>query len=155
MLLELAELSGGRRPLVLVQTYQPAHPVLQALASDAPDAAVEALLGRQLERRKRFAYPPFGALAKLQLTSRLEEAAADAAVALAAELRRRGANADEVLGPAPAPVARLKGRYAYQLLLRAAAAERLEQLLGGLPSRLGKASVRVDVDPRDVGELLE
>jgi len=155
MLLELAELSGGRRPLVLVQTYQPAHPVLQALASDAPDAAVEALLGRQLERRKRFAYPPFGALAKLQLTSRLEEAAADAAVALAAELRRRGANADEVLGPAPAPVARVKGRYAYQLLLRAAAAERLEQLLGGLPSRLGKASVRVDVDPRDVGELLE
>jgi len=155
MLLELAELAGGRRPLVLAQTFQPEHPALLALASEAPDAAVEALLGQQLERRRRFAYPPFGAMAKLQLAARDAAAASDAAVALAAELRRRGAGEDEVLGPAPAPVARVKGRYAYQLLLRVPQADRLEQVLGGLPPRLGRASLRVDVDPRDVGELLE
>ncbi|MEJ2667141.1 MAG: primosomal protein N' [Deinococcales bacterium] len=155
LLLELGELAGDRRPLVLVQTYQPEHPVLQALAADAPDAAVEALLGRQLERRRRFSYPPFGALAKLQVAARDAAAASDAASALAVELRRRGAAEREVLGPAPAPVARVKARYAFQLLLREDTAERLERLLTGLPSRLGKAVVRVDVDPRDVGELLE
>ncbi len=155
MLLELGELSAGRRPLVLVQTYQPGHPVLRALASDPPDPAVEALVGGQLERRRRFAYPPFGALAKLQLAARERGAAAEAASALAEELRRRGAEEDEVLGPAPAPVARLKGRYAFQVLLRLNAADRLEQILAGLPPRMGRARLRVDVDPRDVGELLE
>jgi len=155
LLLELAELGGERRPLLLAQTFQPEHPVLSALASETPDAAVEALLGRQLERRKRFAYPPFGAMAKLQLAARDAAAAADAAEALAADLRRRGAGQDDVLGPAPAPVPRVKGRYAYQLLLRAPAPDRLEEVLGGLPARMGKASLRIDVDPRDVGELLE
>jgi primosomal protein N' (replication factor Y) len=155
MLLELGELSRQRRPLVLVQTYQPEHPVLTALAADPPDAAVEALVGRLLERRRRFAYPPFGALAKLQLAARDRSAASEAASALAEELRRRGAKEDEVLGPAPAPVARLKGRYAYQVLLRLPAGDRMEQILAGLPPRMGRARLRVDVDPRDVGELLE
>ncbi|MEJ2293015.1 MAG: primosomal protein N', partial [Deinococcales bacterium] len=155
MLLELGELARERRPLLLVQTYQPEHPVLEALRADPPDAAVEVLLGRLLERRRRFAYPPFGALAKLQLAARERGAAAEAAAMLADELRRRGAQHDEVLGPAPAPVARLKGRYAYQVLLRLPAADRLEPMLAGLPPRLGRARLRVDVDPRDVGELLE
>jgi len=112
-------------------------------------------VGGLLERRRRFAYPPFGALAKLQLAARERAAAAEAAAALAEELRRRGAEEDEVLGPAPAPVARLKGRYAFQVLLRLSAADRLEQILAGLPPRMGRARLRVDVDPRDVGELLE
>lgn len=155
MLLELGELSAGRRPLVLVQTYQPEHPVLQALAADPPEPAVEALVGGLLERRRRFAYPPFGALAKLQLAARERGAASEAATALAEELRRRGAEEDEVLGPAPAPVARLKGRYAFQVLLRVSASDRLELILAGLPPRMGRARLRVDVDPRDVGELLE
>lgn len=155
MLLGLGELSAGRRPLVLVQTYRPGHPVLQALASDPPDPAVEVLVAGQLERRRRFAYPPFGALAKLQLTARERSAASEAAVALAEELRRRGAAEDEILGPAPAPVARLKGRYAFQVLLRLSASDRLALILAGLPPRMGRARLRVDVDPRDVGELLE
>lgn len=155
LLLELIELAGGSRPLVLAQTFQPEHPVLSALTAEAPDAAVEALLGRQLERRRRFAYPPFGAMAKLQLSAREAATAEAAASALAAELHRRGAGDEEVLGPAPAPVARVKGRYTYQLLLRAPAPDRLEQTLAGLPARMGRASVRIDVDPRDVGELLE
>ena len=96
------ELSVGRRPLVLVQTYQPEHPVLQALAADPPDPAVEALVGGLLERRRRFAYPPFGALAKLQLAARERGAAAEAAAALAEELRRR-AEEDEGAGSGPRP----------------------------------------------------
>lgn len=157
LLLGLSELWGEqqRRPLMLVQTYQAHHPALEALRADPPDAAVEVLLGRLLERRRRFSYPPFGSLAKLQLAARQRGAAEEAARGLAGELRQRGASEDEVLGPAPAPVARLKGRYAYQLLVRVDRADRLEELLGGLPARIGGARLRIDVDPRDVGELLE
>lgn len=155
ILLELAELWGARRPLTLIQTYQAEHPALQALAAEPPDAAVEVLLGRLLERRRRFGYPPFASLAKLQLAARERNVAADAATALVAELRRRGAADDEVLGPAPAPVARVKARYAFQVLVKVDRGDRLEELLAGLPARLGGARLRIDVDPRDVGELLE
>ena len=141
MLLELGELSRQRRPLVLVQTYQPEHPVLKALATDPPDAAVEVLVGRLLERRRRFAYPPFGALAKLQLAARDRGAASEAASALAEELRRRGAKEDEVLGPAPAPVARLKGRYAYQVLVAASGRRPLGADPGGPATQDGAGSV--------------
>jgi primosomal protein N' (replication factor Y) len=155
LLLQLAELAPERRPLVVVQTYQARHSVLEALRSADPEVAVELLIGRWLERRRRFAYPPFAALAKLQLTAKDRATASAAADALAGELRRRGAAAEDVLGPAPAPVARVRGRYTYQVLLRAEALDALEEQLGGLPARLGGARLRVDVDPRDVGELLE
>ncbi len=155
LLLQLAELAPGRRPLTVVQTYQREHPVLHALASEHAEVEVETLIGRLLERRRRFGYPPFAALAKLQLGARDRASASAAADALALELHRRGAAEDDILGPAPAPVARVKGRYTYQLVLRAAEPGTLEDVLAGLPARFGGAALRVDVDPRDVGELLE
>ncbi len=154
-LMQLAEFAPERRPLIVVQTYQPDHPVLEAVLADPPEASVEVAIGRLLERRRRFAYPPFTALAKLQLTARTQSVASNAAAALADELLRRGASTDEILGPAPAPVARVKGQYAFQLFLRVNAEDRRETLLDGLPARLGGARLHVDVDPRDVGALIE
>lgn len=155
MLLQLAELSAGPRPLVVVQTYAPDSDVLRAAAAEPPDAAIEALLGRQLERRRRFGYPPFSTLAKVQVSARERNAAATAAQSAADTLRLAGAEEGEILGPESAPIARIKGRYAYQLLLRASSEARLESLLGALPRRLPQAKLAVDVDPSDVGELLE
>lgn len=154
-LLQLAELAPGHRPLVVVQTFQPEHAVLEALRSDPPEPAVEVAIGRLLERRRRFGYPPFTALAKLQVTARDHAVASAAADALADELVRRGAASDEVLGPAPAPVARVRGLYAFQLFLRVGGEDRREALLAGLPARMGGARLHVDVDPRDVGGLLD
>ncbi|HZJ10933.1 MAG TPA: primosomal protein N', partial [Trueperaceae bacterium] len=155
MLLQLAELAGGPRPLVLVQTYAPDNEALLAVASQPPDAALEVLLGRQLERRKRFGYPPFATLAKVQLSARERSAAANAAASAADTLRLAGAEEGELLGPESAPVARVKGRYAYQLLLRATSEPRLETLIDALPDRLPQTKIIIDVDPSDVGELLE
>ncbi len=155
MLLGLAELSAGRRPLVVVQTFAPDNAALRAVASDTPDAAVQALLGMQLERRKRFGYPPFTTLAKVQVTAKEQAAASRAAQATADQLRLAGAGDEEILGPEAAPVARVKGRYAYQLLLRAPDEDRMESLLASLPDRLPGARLTVDVDPVDVGELIE
>lgn len=155
MLLQLAELGGGPRPLVVVQTYAPESAVLQAVSAEPPEAAIEVLLGRQLERRKRFGYPPFATLAKVQISARERSAAVTAAQSAADALRLAGAAEGELLGPEAAPIARVKGRYAYNLLLRVDDEARLETLLAALPRRLPQAKVAVDVDPSDVGELLE
>lgn len=155
MLLQVAELSSGPRPLVVVQTYAPENEALTAVASDPPDPALEVLLGRQLERRKRFGYPPFSTLAKVQVSARERSAASTAAQSVADTLRLAGADDGELLGPESAPIARVKGRYAYQLLLRAADEARLETLMDALPDRLPQAKLNLDVDPSDVGELLE
>lgn len=155
MLLQVPELAGGQRPLVVVQTHSPGSETLQALAAAEPDAALEALLGRRLERLKRFGYPPFSTLAKVQLTSRDRSAAIVAADHAADALRVAGADDSELLGPEAAPVERLKGRYTYQLLLKVRDEERLETLLSALPRKLAGARLNLDVDPSDVGELLE
>lgn len=154
-LLRLAELSGDRQPLLLVQTYSPEHELLEAFGAAEPAAALEVLLGRQLARRKRFGYPPFATLAKLQFSARDRGGALAAAQHAADALLTGGAGAEEVLGPASAPVERLKGRFLFQLLLRAPDEVRLENLLALVPQRYPGAKLAVDVDPRDVGALLE
>ena len=154
-LLRLVELSGPRRPLVVVQTHAPEHELLQALGSKAVEPALEALLGQQLERRKRFGYPPFTLLAKLQFTARDRGSALVAAQRGADSLITAGATEDEILGPASAPVERLRGRYVFHVLLRAADDARLETLLGALPRSYPGAKLVVDVDPQDVGALLD
>lgn len=155
ILLRLAELAVARRPLVVVQTHSPEAEVLLALGADEPDVALEAFLGRQLERRKRFGYPPFARLAKVQLTARERGAAWAAAEAVADALREAGASEEELLGPVAAPVARVRNRFVVQLLLRVDDTGRLENFLAAIPTRLTKARVILDVDPRDVGALLD
>ena len=70
-----------------------------------------------------------------------------AAQELADALHGAGATAQEVLGPAASPVARLRGVYPYHLFLRARDDARLAQLLATI-DRSVKARVRVDVNPR-------
>src|SRR5690606_13877237 len=147
MLLQVPELSGSHRPVVVVQTHSPAAETLQALGAAEPDAALEAQLGRRLERRRRFGYPPFSTLAKVQLTSRDRAAAITAADHAADALRIAGANDEELLGPEAAPVERIKGRYTYQLLLKVHDEDRLETLLAALPRRLAGVRLNLDVDP--------
>ena len=154
-LLRLVELSGPRRPLVVVQTHAPEHELLVALGSAEPEAALEALLGQQLERRKRFGYPPFAILAKLQFTARDRGSALAAAQRAADSLITAGAHESEILGPASAPVERLRGRFVFHVLLRAADDARMETLLGALPRSYSGAKLVVDVDPQDVGALLD
>lgn len=70
LVLSLPELAGGPVPLTLLQTFQPDHPVVTALA--APVAAgVDRYLADILERRRQFRYPPFSHLAKIDRLSPL------------------------------------------------------------------------------------
>jgi primosomal protein N' (replication factor Y) len=100
---------------VLVQTYEPEHPVMQALASSAPDAR-DRFLETEAEARQRAAMPPYARLAAVILSDP-DQRRVDEACRRLARARPRGAGI-EILGPAPAPLAVLRGRHRRRFLLR-------------------------------------
>lgn len=151
----LQESAGTRAPLGLVQTFAPEHPLLRAFADGSPEA-LEAVVTDMDERRRRFGYPPYGRMARVQASARRRSDANEALATVAARLRAAGAADDEVLGPAPAPVGRVRGRELAHLLLRTGDEARRRQLLAGATAGTFRGvRLRVDVDPRDIGEVLE
>lgn len=141
---------GGRagraeRPgRVLIQTYMPDQPVMQALAAGGRDR----FLAAEAEARRQAGLPPFGRLAALILAAPDDEAADFAARGLArAAPRFPGVT---VLGPAPAPLAVLRGRHRRRFLVKA---EREVSLQAVLREWLGRVRLenavrlQVDVDP--------
>lgn len=108
----------GERPgRAIIQTYQPNHPVIEAVAAGSAAAFYDA----ELALRARFGSPPFGRLAKLVVALPDRSAALAEAERLAAELRERAAGlgpAVTVSGPAPAFVPRRNGRWRFVLVLR-------------------------------------
>ena len=156
MLTQVAGRAGREeRPgSVFVQTRRPDHPVLQAVVKgDYPAFARE-----ELAARRRAGYPPFRRLALIHVSARDADRAQDRALRLAraasGPARRLGV---EILGPAPALIERLRGRWRYQLLLRAPGPRpgpllRLLHALrdGGHLSEDRAVRVVVDVDPVSV-----
>ncbi len=121
----------------ILQTYLPDHYVIRAAA--AHDYATFFLA--ELVARRRFGYPPFGRLVLLQTAAKREETVERRARDLAGRLREAAAGDAEVLGPAPAFAAKLRGDHRGQVVLRgrdpAAVLDRV---------RIGPEWV-VDVDP--------
>lgn len=108
------------------------------------------------ERRRRFGYPPYGRMARVQASARSADAAWRALLEVAGRARTAGAEEDELLGPAPAAIARVRGRSVAHLLVRTATAERRHELLtAATAGTFSGVRLRVDVDPRDIGEVLE
>jgi primosomal protein N' (replication factor Y) (superfamily II helicase) len=133
-LLQVAGRSGrGTTPgQVILQTYTPEHPVIGAVQRYAFQACVDA----ELQQRKALNYPPFGQLILLRLSSPQLDLVEKTAYRIAEFLQ--GAIAPhpesvsasvkaEVLGPAPANILRVAGRFRWQLMLK------LPPNLGGQP----------------------
>ncbi len=148
LLLQLAELTHTRRPLVLLQTFQSEHPMFAALMNNG----LEGFLQKMLGRRQKFNYPPFSSMAKIQVSAKNENIALEEATTICKLLERHKI---DVLGPSLAPVPRMRGFYHYQLFVRAKAGESFQTLLRPALEFQGRARVRVDVDPRDIGAFLE
>lgn len=138
---------AGRADLpgrALIQTHQPDHPVMQALALGDRDAFVAA----ETAAREAARMPPYGRLAGLIVTGRDPGATERAARHLArtAPVYRDA----RVYGPAPAPLAQLRGRWRWRLLLHAGRRANVQAILTEwlTPIRL-KDGVRliVDIDP--------
>jgi primosomal protein N' (replication factor Y) len=129
---------------VLLQTFSPEHPVMQALASG--DYA--RFMAREAAERRPGFWPPFGRLAALIVSADTPEAADG----LARSLGRAAPSGEgiSVLGPAPAPLAMLRGRHRRRLLLKTRRDVAVQPLLRAWLAQVrpaGTARVDVDVDP--------
>ncbi|WP_183317830.1 primosomal protein N' [Chelatococcus caeni] len=136
---------GDRPGRALLQTYQPDHPVMRALLSG--DAA--AFYAEEEAVREAAGLPPFGRLAAIVVSApdRGEAEAHARALARSAE----APDGLDVLGPAEAPLALIRGRYRFRLLVRAARDSDLQGYLRAWIARTPKPPQRirvtVDVDP--------
>jgi primosomal protein N' (replication factor Y) len=133
---------------VLLQTFSPEHPVMQALVAN--DLA--AFFVREAEARRPGNWPPYGRLAALIVSADT----ADAADLYARDLGRAAPGGDGVLvlGPAPAPLAILRGRHRRRLLLKTRRDIAVQPLLRAWLAAVQPArGVRVDVDVDPVSFL--
>ena len=141
---------GGRagraeRPgAVYIQTHAPDAPVIQALLSDAP----ERFYALELAERRVACAPPFARYAAIILSDIDAGRAERFARALAQSAPKT--RAIRIYGPAPAPLARLRGRYRFRLLIHAERSAKLQDYIRAwLAANVPPHSLRitVDVDP--------
>jgi len=146
---QIAQVAGragrGEKPgEVLIQTRAPTAAVITALASGDRDAFYAA----ETEARRMAGAPPFGRWAAIIVSSEDEAEARDAARAIGAV--RPNLPDVQVLGPAPAPMALLRGRHRYRLLVNARRSAEVQRVirewLGTLRLPPG-VRVGIDIDP--------
>jgi primosomal protein N' (replication factor Y) len=140
---------GDRTGRVLVQTYHPNHYALRHACKQDYDGFYQ----EEIRYRQNHAYPPFVALGSLLVHGANQSRVRSDAVGLRKELDV--ANKDRacrILGPAPAPLARLKGEHRMQLLVKSRSRRQLRQVIDqGLATAakqgLNLRSVNLEIDP--------
>jgi primosomal protein N' (replication factor Y) len=147
-LIQVAGRAGrGNEPgQVILQTYSPQHPVIEAVKRHE----YEPFALTELQQRRSLNYPPYGRLVLLRLSSPDAVAVRHTAEELAAHLRPIcDRAASELLGPAPAAIPRIARRYRWQILLKCPTDSSLERLaLTDLRSRCpAQVSLTLDIDP--------
>lgn len=131
----------------LLQTFQPEHPVIRAILSGDEESFWRA----EAAEREAARVPPFGRMAGIILSSTDVQEVFDLGNALArndAPIRQIGG---QVFGPAPAPIARIRGRHRVRLLVKADKGTPIQsavaQWVGQFPLK-GQLRLAVDIDPQ-------
>jgi primosomal protein N' (replication factor Y) (superfamily II helicase) len=135
---------------VLVQTWDPEQPAVALAARHDVDAFLE----RELADRHELGFPPFTRCALVRVDA-VEEAGAREACARLAEVARRcdaAVSGDVVVqGPAPSPIARVRNRWRFRVMLRSAARPPLRAVLATVEEARGSLAqgvrASIDVDP--------
>jgi primosomal protein N' (replication factor Y) len=150
LLTQVAGRAGrGEQPgEAIVQTLYPDHYSIQLARQQNFPAFYE----RELKFRRQMGYPPFISLINTVVRARTFAGAMDDADYLVGQLRRSEGKGLHVLGPAPAPLGKLRGEYRAQLLVKGANRRRIrESLQAALASRPElQRRVVVDIDPLSV-----
>ncbi|MDY7005127.1 MAG: primosomal protein N' [Cyanobacteriota bacterium] len=149
-LLQVAGRAGrGDNPgQVIIQTYTPEHPVIQAVQRNDYQSFVET----ELQQRAELQYPPYGRLILLRLSSYDPTEVAVTAQKLGSVLMEKAEEGKyDLLGPAPAPIARVANRYRWQILLKLLSGcedvPDLTKLINLCPPAV---SLTVDIDPMNL-----
>jgi primosomal protein N' (replication factor Y) len=152
LLTQIAGRAGrGERPgRVVIQTYAPHHYSIRA----AKDQDYARFMRRELELRRDLMYPPFARLAMVriegaepQIVRRMAEAVAKS---LAKDSTPEGLR---VLGPAPAPIERIKQRYRWQVMIKSRELKPMRAAISAMRAEVGPSAERddiflaIDIDP--------
>ena len=138
-----AEIAGE----AVLQTFQPEHPVIRAILGGDEDAFWTAEAGE----RRAAGVPPYGRMAGIVLSSTNVQEVFDLGAQMArmdGPLRKIGA---QVYGPAPAPIARIRGRHRVRLLVKAEKSAPLQQALVAWAAQFklrGELRMAIDIDPQ-------
>jgi primosomal protein N' (replication factor Y) (superfamily II helicase) len=136
----------GRSSTGYLQSYQPQHPVIAAIASGDSEAFYE----REIENRRRAGLPPFGRLAAIVISGPERQAAESFGKRLrnAAPRDRRIA----IFGPAEAPLALIRGQYRFRMLVKAERGADLQgfvrSMIAAAPKAHSAVRLSVDIDPQ-------
>ena len=150
----LAQVAGragrGTSPgQAIIQTYWPEHPALRAVASH--DAA--AFYETERRDREELRYPPFARLANILVAGEDLAGVKSVAQAVATALQESSGGGTDVLGPSPAPLARLKRQHRWHVVVRSSPDSNLPDLvcaaLSSVPTTRG-VRVAPDIDPSDM-----
>ncbi|MFL6216819.1 MAG: primosomal protein N' [Blastocatellia bacterium] len=140
---------GDRPGRVVIQTYHPEHYSL--VCAKAQD--YDEFYRREIEFRRSMHYPPFNALINICVHDKEFDRANNTATDLAKELRSAVRDSGlRVLGPAPAPISRIKGEHRFQILIKARSRARAREALDAAMTRLlargaNPRSISIEVDP--------
>jgi len=142
---------GGR---VIVQTFSPEHPAIQAASRhDYIQFATD-----ELVNRRKFNYPPLGSVARIIIRGEVEEVTEATAQSLADRLesaRQTLGLEIRILGPAPPPISKLRGKYRFHILLQAIDSAHLGETIRKaiktfkIPEK-DKVQYVIDIDPVDM-----
>ncbi|TCD13789.1 primosomal protein N' [Oricola cellulosilytica] len=136
----------GKKSLGLIQTYQPEHPAMKAIVTGDG----EAFYASQIAERERGQLPPFGRLAAVIVSANTRAEAEAYGRALRAAAPPAGDIM--VLGPAEAPLALIRGRHRFRLLVhgteRADLQTYLRRTIAAAPKPRGSVRVSLDIDPQ-------
>ena len=137
----------GARGVAMVQTLQPDHPVIRAIIAGDDEAFWKA----EAEMRRAAAMPPYGRLAGIIISANEAEAAFALGNALARRDQPLRAIGAEVYGPAPAPIARIRGRHRVRMLVKAPKGAMLQNALAEWAGQVNLAAnvrLAIDIDPQ-------
>jgi primosomal protein N' (replication factor Y) len=129
-----------------IQTYEPDHAVFDYVRQHDYSGFYK----KEIEMRKELAYPPFSRLVRIILSFRTKDGAKKYTKQIASRIKRLKVENVEILGPAPAPVERVKNLWRWHLILKGKNAKNLRHIASGIVGRLADMKdikIDVDVDP--------
>ncbi|MGA9767741.1 MAG: primosomal protein N' [Blastocatellia bacterium] len=140
---------GQLRGRVIIQTYHPEHYSLVCARAQDYDE----FYSREISFRRSMHYPPFNALINICVHDKEFDRASNAATDLARELRSAARDTGlRILGPAPAPISRIKGEHRFQILIKARSRARAREALDFAMNRVlangyNPRAISIEVDP--------
>jgi len=146
----LTQVAGraGRHKLagkVIVQTYDPEHYAIMFASKHDYEGFYE----EEIKTRKSLGYPPFGSLINVVVHGESEKSVEQVSKELVKFLKKR-LPADEVFGPAKAPIVKLKNNFRYQILLKGSKIDSMRKAVVESTAsivKLGGVRISIDVDP--------